>query len=308
MKILFMGTDVFAVPSLIKLAEVHEVTAVVTRPDKPRGRGQKVTPTPVKQAAEELGIPVYEPKNLSSAKFKEILDSLDFDLIVTAAYGRLLPKDFIEKYTNKCICLHPSLLPKYRGCSPIESAILDGSNKTGISVFNVGTEFDTGDIIYIEEKEIYPEDTGGSLRERFSKESPDILIKAIQCIESGACPIPQVDSEAVYAPKICREDAEIIWTDPAEKIRNQIRAFNPKPGAFTNFRGKILKVLMAEKTELLSDSDPGSITDVNPHKGFTVACGEGALILLQVQPEGKKVMDASAFVLGYHPNISEKLG
>ena len=309
MKILFMGTDKFAVPSLEKLAEVHEVVAVVTRPDKPRGRGKKVTPTPVKSAAEKLGLPVMEPKNLKGKSFKEEVDKLDFDIAVAVAYGRLIPPDFLDKPKYGSICLHPSLLPEYRGCSPIECAIKDGKEKTGISVFFISEEFDTGDIVYTIEKDIHPDDTGGSLRERLSFDSPDAILKAMECIEGkSACPYKQDDSASCYAPKICKEDAKIDWNNPARVIRNMIRAYNPKPGAFTHFRGKKLKVLMGNVIPGETGKKPGTIIDKVKNEGLVIACNPDSLLLTEIQPEGKSPMNAWPFVLGYKPELGEVLG
>lgn len=307
MKILFMGTDIFAVPSLEKLAEDHEVVAVITRPDKPRGRGKSLSPTPVKIAAEKLGIPVYEPKNLKGEKFRTDMEQLDFDVAVVVAYGRLIPPDFLDRPRYGGICLHPSLLPEYRGCSPIEAAIKDGKEKTGISVFHIACEFDTGDVIYQEERDINPEDTGGSLRERFSFESPDIILKALKALEDGeAARIPQCGEVCTYAEKIDREDARIDWNDPAWQVNNMIRAFNPKPGAFSNFRGNPLKILKAEAIKENSSESPGTITRLEKNLGFVTACGEDCLLLTEVQPPGKKPMEAWAYVVGHHPKPGER--
>jgi len=308
-KIIFMGADIFAVPSLLKLAEVHEVVIVITRPDKPRGRGRKVSPTPVKEAAIKLSIPVLQPKNLNGSKFREKLEQIDYDIVVAVAYGRLIPPDILKKPDLGCICLHPSLLPEYRGCSPIESAIRDGRNKTGMSVFFIGREFDTGDILYQEEVDIRPDDTGGSLRERLSADSPIVILKAIDAIVTGAArPIPQDDSKSVYAPKICREDARIDWNKSAEDLRNLVRAYNPKPGAFTSFRGKNLKVKWAEVIGENSGEPFGTIIGFRKKEGLIVSCGYDSLLLAIVQPEGKKEMDAWSFVVGYRPEMGEILG
>lgn len=309
MKIMFLGTDKFAIPSLEKLAEIHEVTVVVTRPDKPRGRGKVVSPTPVKIAAENLGIPVLEPLSLKGSKFREEIAKYEFDIAIIVAYGRLIPSDFLDKPHYGFICLHPSMLPQYRGCSPIECAIKDGNEKTGISVFFLSDDFDTGDIIFQEEKDILPEDTGGSLRERFSAESPDSILKALECIESGgACPYSQDDSKSCYAPKICVEDAEIKWNDSAFNIHNLIRAYNPKPGAFTSFHGKKLKILMSESISDESGKPPGTITGLRKNIGFVVACSPDSLLLTEIQPEGKKPMNAWSYVLGHHLQVGEVFG
>jgi len=308
MKILFMGTDQFAVPSLEALAEKHTVRAVITRPDKPRGRGQKVSPTPVKDAAIKLGIPVFEPKNLKSSSFKEEILKLDFELVVLVAFGRLLPEEFLDIPERGSICLHPSMLPEYRGCSPIECAILDGRERTGISVFFIEKDVDSGDIIYQEEFEIMPDDTGGTLRKRLSEESPRVLLRALKLIETG-CDVafPQKAEHSSYAPKVCKEDALIDWRDAADVINNKIRAYNPKPGAHTYFRGKTLKILKAAPINKNSDCKPGTIIGIEKNKGIIVACGQGSLLLTEVQPEGRKPMNVSSFSAGHRPYSGERM-
>jgi len=309
MKILFLGTDQFAVPTLEALMKVHEVVAVITQPDKPRGRGKKVSPTPVKEAALKLGIPVLQPKSLKSSSIKEEVGKLDFDIMVAVAYGKLIPPDFLDKPSMGCICLHPSLLPEFRGCSPIESAILKGKTETGVTVFAIGKEFDTGDIIYQEKKPILDEETGGELRERLSVESPDAVLKTMEMLQKGEVnPIPQNADLACWAPKLEREDGEIHWEKSATEIHNLIRAFNPKPSAWTNFRNKILKIDKSRVVNGNSQEQPGTVTEINKNQGFTVACGEGQLLLLQVQPEGKNSMSGWAFVQGYKPQRGERMG
>lgn len=308
MNILFMGTDEFAVPSLEKLAEVYNVVGVVTRPDKPRGRGRKLSPTPVKASAEKLRIPIFQPKNLKGKIFKSNMEKLKFDLVVAVAYGRLIPPGFIEKPEKGCICLHPSLLPEYRGCSPIESAIKDGKEKTGLSVFYISSQFDTGDVIYREEVDIKPDDTGGSLRKSLSLDSPDAILKAIEKIEKGdITPVPQDPEKSTYAQKIEKKDALIDWTKSADKIRNTIRAYNPKPGAFTYFRKKILKVLRAEIIKGDSDNNPGTIDSIEKKQGIVVSCGKDKLMLTEIQPPGKKPMPAWSYVVGHNPQVGEAM-
>ncbi len=312
MKILFMGTDAFAVPSLEALAERHQVVAVITRPDKPKGRGRIIEATPVKISAEKLSIPVLEPVSLKSKKFRENLAEFDFDLVVLVAYGKILPDEFLDHPRLGCICLHPSKLPRYRGCSPIESAILDGCDETGVSVFHIDTDVDTGDVIYQEDFCISDGDTGGSLRRKMSMASPGALLQAIEDIETGkACPLPQNPDSAVWAPKITREDARIRWEDSACSCRNRIRAMEPKPGAYTTYMNSILKVHQAEIANC-DDSPapiaPGTIIALEKNRGMVISCGVGCLVLTRVQPQGKKEMDGWAFVNGYHPSIGDKLG
>ena len=312
MKILFMGTDAFAVPSLEEVARHHQVVAIITRPDKPRGRGRKVKPTPVKIAGEKLGIPVLEPKNLKSSKFREELAKFDFELVVLVAYGKILPDEFLDHPDKGCICLHPSKLPQYRGCSPIESAILDGCTETGVSVFHIDNDVDTGDVIYQEDFKILDQDTGGSLRKRLSFKSPQALLKAMEDIDNNrACPLPQDPGKAVWAPKLTREDAQIIWGESACQCRNRIRAMEPKPGAHTTFREKVLKIHQAEVFDCgdrAQGLSPGTIAALEKKKGPLVACGVGCLVLTRVQPQGKGEMDGWAFVNGYRPEAGEMLG
>ncbi|MCE1247456.1 MAG: methionyl-tRNA formyltransferase [Firmicutes bacterium] len=307
MKILFMGTDRFAVPTLLKVAEKHEIAAVITQPDKPRGRGKKVSPTAVKEAAEKLGIPVLQPKTLKSASFREELGKYEFDLVLAAAYGKLIPPDFIERPRFGSICLHPSMLPEYRGCSPIESAILDGKTKTGISIFFIASDFDTGDVIFREEHDILPEETGGELRDRLAVLSPDAVIKAIDSIEKGDFErISQTGAEVCYAAKIEKEDALIDWNQTACQIFNRVRAYNPKPGAYTFFRGENVKILKCRPENEGCSEKPGTITDVVKNCGIRVACVNSTLLLTEIQPPGKNPMSAWSFALGKHPEKGEK--
>jgi methionyl-tRNA formyltransferase len=312
MKVLFLGTDEFAIPSLEAIVEKHEVIAVITQPEKPKGRGRKVAPTPVKTAAERLGIPVMEPENLRKKHFRNELGELEYEVVVLAAYGKILPESFLEKPEKGCVCIHPSLLPEYRGCSPIETAIMEGKDKTGISVFFIDREIDTGDVICQEEFNISSEDTGGTLRERLARESPHIILKALDDIENNRVePVGQDGCRACYSPKYCREDALINWTDSAERINNMVRAFNPKPGAYTCFRNGILKIQKSAVIESESENKnvvPGTIAGIIKNKGIEISCGNNRLLLLEVQPEGKKSMNAWAFVVGHHPEIGEKLG
>jgi methionyl-tRNA formyltransferase len=309
MNILFMGTDKFAVPTLIKIAEKHNIVAVVTQPDKPRGRGKKVSPTPVKEAAEKLGIPILQPKSLKSNSFREELGQYGFELVLAIAYGKLIPPDFIEKPPLGCICLHPSKLPEYRGCSPIESAILDGKTVTGISVFFIASDFDTGDVIYQEDQDIIPGETGGELRDRLSLLSPEAVLNALDNLEKGEYErIPQSGQDVCYAAKIEKEDALIDWNQTAEHIYNRVRAYNPKPGAYTYFRGESFKVLKSEPIAEKPDDAgaiPGTIVEILKNRGIRVACVDSSLILLEVQPPGKNSMSAWAFTLGSHPKENE---
>jgi methionyl-tRNA formyltransferase len=310
MNVLFLGTDEFAVPSLEAIAEKHNVIAVITQPEKPRGRGRKVSPTPVKIAAEKLGIPVLEPENLRKKQFRNDLGELQYEVVVLAAYGKILPESFLEKPEKGCVCIHPSLLPEYRGCSPIETAIMEGKDRTGVSIFFIDRDIDTGDVICQEEFSISPEDTGGTLRERLARESPQIILKALDDIENDrVVSVGQDGCRACYSPKYRREDAEINWTDSADQINNMVRAFNPKPGAYTCFRDGVLKITRSSVVSNGQESDiPGTIVEVVKNKGLEISCGKNRLLLLEVQPEGKKVMNAWAFVIGHHPEIGEKMG
>lgn len=309
MKILFMGTDRFAVPSLLALFQAgHTVLAAVTQPDRPRGRGQKLLPTPLKEASLSLGIPVLSPLKLKDGDFLEKIKALDPELIVVVAYARLIPRTILDLPPLGCINVHPSLLPRFRGATPVESAILAGEKETGISIFLMDEGYDTGELILHKSFPIGEVETGGELRERLAGASAPLLLSAVRMLEEAkAIRTPQDRSAGEYTRPLKKEDEKIIWTEPAERIFNRIRALNPRPGACTSFNGKNLKILRSRIESRERMDAPGEILSLVRGEGPEIATGEGSILLLEVQPEGKKPMRGWDFAVGYRPQVGDKL-
>ncbi len=312
MKIIFMGTPEFAVPSLRALVESgDEAVAVVTQPDKPKGRGLEVAPPPTKVLAERHGIPVLQPAKIKTEEFFNELKKFNPDLICVAAYGKILPKNILDLPHYGCINVHASLLPKYRGAAPINWAIIRGEKVTGITTMKMDEGMDTGDMLLKKEVPIYDEDTGETLSERLSEIGARLLIETIRLLKEGKLsPIPQVHSQATYAPMLKKEDGKIDWKKSAEEIRNLIRGAIPWPGAYTNLEGKLLKIYKARLVE-----DCGSLNDlpldhyprsqgkpgevIKSQSGILrIATGSGALDLLEIQIEGGKKLETEAFLRG----------
>jgi methionyl-tRNA formyltransferase len=335
--IVFMGTPDFAVPSLRALLEEgHTVIAVVTQPDRPKGRKRVLTPSPVKVEAEKRGIPVLQPEKLRQADSVEALRQLRPDLIVTAAYGQILPKSLLELPTHGCINIHASLLPKYRGGAPIHHAIIQGERVTGVTIMYMAEGMDTGDMISKVELPIERSDTTGTLFEKLSLAGADLLKRTLPDLLAGRIQaVPQNHEEAIYSPNIRREDERIDWSHPAEAIYNRIRGLNPFPGAYTTWNGEVMKVWAS--SDPASGKDPrssslpaGTISTVpgtdlssntvstvpgtdlsgstvstvpgtvlqSTEQGIQVMTGSGTLWLTEIQPAGKKAMDAATFNRG----------
>ncbi|MCL5774467.1 MAG: methionyl-tRNA formyltransferase, partial [Firmicutes bacterium] len=309
MRIIFMGTAEFAVPSLSKLyGSSHEVLAVVTQVDKPKGRGYQLAPSPVKEKALSLGLPVFQPKKLKDPDFLETFKSLNPDLVAVAAYAKLIPPEILYFPAHGCINVHPSLIPDFRGPSPVESAIMAGRKETGITIFFMNEGYDTGDVILQKKVPLPDEYTGGILAEKLADAGAELLLDAIDMIEKGTPErTPQDLKAGSYTRMIKNEDCLIDWNLSPEDIHNKVRALNPKPSALTRFRGKILKVLETEPAVCGEIFPPGEIVDIMKNKGILIACKNGCLLLKLVQPEGKKLMKAWDFALGYKPDRGEKL-
>ena len=307
LRVVFMGTPDFAVPSLERLAgSGHELRAVVTRPDRPAGRGQRLTPPPVKVAAQRLGLPVLQPETLQDPDFLARLRAADADLFAVVAF-LILPRAVLEIPKWGSANVHPSLLPKYRGAAPIQWAVIRGEQETGVSIFRLNPRVDAGDILVQRRVSIGPDETYGELYERLKILGAEALVEAMDALAGGdATPVPQGDEGATRAPKLEKEDARIDWTQDAEQVRNLIRGTNPMPGAFTELRGQILKLHRAEVAE--GSGAPGEVTAADPKSGLVVAAGTGALRLLEVQPSGKRKMDGAAFVRGHQVAVGERLG
>lgn len=310
MKILFMGTPQFAVPHLNLLAASgHDVVGVITRPDRPAGRGHRPQEPPVKKAAAELGLRVYQPESLKDPAFRELVTELAPDCICVVAYGAFLPAWLLELPPAGCVNVHPSLLPKYRGAAPIQRAIMNGDAETGVSTMYMSEEMDAGDVILQERVTIGPDDDSGTLHDRLAELGASLLAKTVDLIAEGKAPRhPQDEGLVTFAPKIEAEDEKIDWNRPAAAIDAQVRALRPRPGAYTYYEGRRLKLWRTRPvTGQVAGVRPGEIVAVT-RDGFTVATGDGMLDVLEVQPENGKRLVASAFVNGYRLTVGAGLG
>ena len=297
MRILFMGTPDIAAESLNALiAAGHDICAVFTRADKPVGRKQILTAPPVKQTAEANGIPVYQPRTLRDGSSDELIKSLAPDIIVVVAYGCIIPPQLLHVAKYGCINLHVSLLPKYRGSAPIQWAVLNGDTETGVTIMQLDEGLDTGDILYVQPVAIDPDMTSGELFDRVTAVGARVLCEVVPAIAAGTLIAqPQDHANACLAPMLNKEMAEFRLTESAAHIHNWVRGMNPWPGAwFITSGGKKLKVMECRAVEA-SGKAPGTVLATKP---LTVACGEGAVQLLNVVPEGKKPMDGTAFAAG----------
>lgn len=299
MKILFMGTPDFAAKILEAVAGTrHSVVGAISQPDKPKGRGHKLMPTEVRLKAEELGIPVYQPNTLKNGAAKEILDELEPDMIIVAAYGKILPDYVIDYPKYGCINVHPSLLPKYRGAAPIQWAVINGEEKTGVCIMRMDYGLDTGDVILCEDTEIGEYETTGELFDRLAELGGELLVEAIDKIENGTAEYtPQNHEEHTYAPMITKDIATIDWSKPAEEISKLICGLNPYPLAQTTYKGQGLKIAEAYVTDGIGT--PGKILGLEKGFGLIVACGDGALYVKTVQFAGSKKMDIEDYARGH---------
>ena len=297
MRIVFIGTGEIGVPTLQALLNSeHEVVAVVTQPDKPVGREQRIEPAPIKKAIAKTKIPILQPAKIKDPKTIEEIRGLTPDVIVVVAYGQILPRDVLEVPRLGCLNLHASLLPRWRGAAPIQAAIAAGDCETGITVMYMDEGLDTGDILLQRGVEIMPNDTGGSLHDRLAQIAPESLLESLRLLAAGKAPrIPQDNAHATYAPKLKREDGQIDWSESAEAVERKIRAYNPWPGAFMRVDGQNLKVFSASVVDL--SGEPGEV--LRNDKDLIVAAGKGALSLAEVQLEGKRRMSAAEFVRGH---------
>lgn len=302
MKIVFMGTPAFAVPSLQMLVEEgYDVVAVVTQPDRPQGRKKTLVPTPVKEAALSLGLPVLQPERLRRPEGVAELAAFEPDLIVTAAYGQILPKSVLDLPANGCVNVHGSLLPKYRGGAPIQRCIINGEAVTGVTLMYMAEGLDTGDMISRVEVPIEEDDTSGVLFEKLSLAGRDLLKAEMPRLVTGRLQAtPQDDSQATYAPNLSREDERIDWNASSHDIYNRIRGLVPFSGGFTLWNGETFKIWAAAKPEEKGTGGtaaPGTVLAVTG-QGLEVKTGDGSVLLTSVQPAGKKIMSAADFSRG----------
>lgn len=300
MKIVYMGTPDFAVPALKKLIEAgHEITAVVTQPDRQRGRGKEVQCSPVKECAMEYQIPVFQPLKIKAPEAVAQLRTYEADIFVVAAFGQILSGEILEMPKYGCVNIHASLLPKYRGAAPIQWAVIDGEEKTGVTIMQMNEGLDTGDIITQREVLIGPEETGESLFGKLSLLGAELLVDTLPSIEQGtAVRRPQGDQSSTYARMLRKEDGRIDWTQTSKQIEQKVRGMNSWPSAYTMWKGKTLKIWKAGWNQAVHANPPGTVVAVDKDS-FAVACGEGVIRIMELQLEGKKRMPVKDFLLGY---------
>lgn len=305
MRVVFMGTPGFAVPSLEATAGAHDVALVVTQPDRPAGRGKKLTAPPVKARALELRLDVYQPEKIREDEAWTRLKAIRPDAIVVVGYGQFIPKRILELPQHGCVNVHSSLLPKYRGAAPANWAIARGETVSGVSTMRLVPKMDAGDVLLQREVEIGPAETAAELNARLAPVGAELLLETLAGLEVGSLePQAQDESAVTFAPLMKRADGEIDWTMGAGEILNRMRGFDPWPGAYTSRGGKRLHVRGAAVSE--KDLGPGEIRIDGDR--LWVGTGKGSLEALEVQPEGKRRMSASDFVRGYRPEDGEVWG
>ena len=300
MKIIFMGTPDFAVGTLKALIESeHEVCAVVTQPDKQKGRGKVLQATPVKEIAAEAGIPVYQPRRVKEPEFLQMLDEIRADVIVVVAFGQIIPKEMLNMKPYGCINVHASLLPKYRGAAPIQWAVIQGEKESGVTTMQMDEGLDTGDMLLQAVIPLEKKETGGSLYDKLKQEGAELLMQTLEGLQNGSIMArKQGETTTEYAKMLKKEMGLIDWNKDAIEIERLIRGLNPWPSAFTHFNGKTLKIWQADVMEGNTGKQPGTITGIS--KGsIQVQTGNSVLSLRELQIEGKKRMDAGAFLRGY---------
>lgn len=309
MKILFMGTPDFAAAVLDRLGKTeHDLVGAVSQPDKPKGRGHRLMPTAVRLKAEELGIPVFQPETLKGEALMPLLGRLKPDIIIVAAYGKILPRYIIDFPEYGCVNVHASLLPKYRGAAPIQWAVINGEETTGVTIMRMDYGLDTGDIISAAETPIGRYETSGELFERLALIGGELLVCAIDEIFNGTAKyLRQKDGEHTYAPMISRRDAQVDWYADANTISKLICGMNPYPLAHTTYRGKTLKIADAEITDEVN-GHPGEVIGLVKKRGLLVGCGRGALYLKNVQFEGAKRMYVEDYARGHRIDSGVILG
>ena len=306
MHIVFMGTPDFAVPSLQALIDAgHEVCAVYTQPDKPQGRKQILTAPPVKTLALEHDIPVFQPNTLKNEDEQARLRELAPEVIIVVAYGKLLPKAVLDIPPHGCINVHGSLLPRWRGAAPIQWAVIAGDEMAGVTTMQMAEGLDTGDMLLTYETKVGEKETAGELFDRLAQSGAELLTQTLVKLDE-ITPRPQDDAQSCYAHMLDKQMAVIDWSKSAHEIDCLIRGLNPWPIALTALSGERLKVFAAEKAN--GRGEPGTVLEADPKKGLTVACGEGALGLTEIQLVGGKRMKATDFLRGHAIEVGTKLG
>jgi methionyl-tRNA formyltransferase len=309
LRVVFMGTPEFAVPTLAILHDTkYEIVGVVTQPDRPKGRGQKLTASPVKEYAVTHNLPVFQPEKVKTPEFVAHLRGLAPDVIVVVAYGQILSEEILKLPPHGCINVHASLLPKYRGAAPIHWAIINGETTTGVTTMHMDRGLDTGDMILKAEVPITPKDTTGTMHESLAVLGAEVLLDTLRRIEAGTAPRePQDNDKATYASLLKREHEAIHWEAAARDIFNQIRGLNPWPGAYTKHRERTIKIWEAELLEGISSDRPGTIMQIDK-EGIDIATGEGRLRLIAIQPQNNKRMLAADYARGHHVQAGERMG
>lgn len=304
MRILFFGTSAFAVPSLERLARHHDVVCCVTQPDRPQGRGLQLAPSPVKTTALALRLPLAQPERLQAAEFTRY----HAELGVVIAYGKLITRAVLTTAAHGMLGVHPSLLPKYRGAAPVPWALLHGATTTGVTIFRLSERLDDGDIVVQRLSPIAPEDNAETLLARLAHEGADALLEAVEAMAQGRARFaPQDHQAATFAPKLTKAQGQVDWTQPAARVEGLVRAAVPWPGATTTWQGQPLKIWAAAAQEPSGTQPPGTILRV-PLDGILVAAGQGAIVLREVQPAGKRRMPAKDFIAGYRVKVGDRFG
>ncbi len=306
MRVALFGSPTFALPVLGALNAQHEVALVVAQPDKPAGRGHRLTPPPVASRAKELGLRLEQPARLKrNEEFLELVRSLELDVAVTAAYGKILPQSLLDIPQHGFLNVHGSLLPKYRGAAPIQWALISGERETGVSIMQTEAGLDTGPVRLVKKLELRDDDTALTVFDKLSVIGAEALTEALERLEAGTLPVcPQDDLQATHAPLLTKEDGQVRWNGSAESIYNRYRGVYAWPGSYTTFEDKPLK-LVALRPAQTQPGEPGEVVGKSAD-GLTVACGEGAVLLQTVQPSGKPKMAAHDFANGYGVSVGSR--
>lgn len=307
MRVIFFGTSEFAVPSLERLARSsHEVALCVTPPDRPQGRGLRREPSPVKRAAERLGLPLAQPERLDA----RACEGRAAEVGVVAAYGRLVARGVLDAFPRGMVGVHPSLLPKYRGAAPVAWALLNGETRTGLTIFRMNERLDAGELILQEPVAIEPQEDAAALTARLASLGAETLVRALDALAGGRARLkPQDDSQATYAPKLTKEQGRIDWAQPAGAIARLVRAMSPWPGAATAYRGAPLKIwrsAVGDGTPRAGQA-PGTVVRVEPDR-LVVVAGQGAVELLEIQPAGRRRQGVREFLAGHRVQVGDQLG
>ena len=310
MRILFMGTPDFAEASLNALiSDGRDVVGVVTNPDKPKGRGHKMMKPPVKEAAERAGIPVWQPVSLKNGELKEVLDSLKPDVICVVAYGRILPSYVIDYPKFGCVNVHGSLLPAYRGAAPIQRSVINGEEYAGITTMLMNEGLDTGDMLLSQKVKIGDNETSEQLFDRLAPLGGELLLKTLDGLKNGnLTPIPQDDSLSTYAPMIRKEEGVINWESDGKTIHNLVRGMNSWPMAYTFYKGEAVKIISVIPDGKKTDELPGTILGLEKNSGLRVACGDGTVLVREVQFPGSRRMNIEDYMRGHEIKTGERFG